>query len=61
VYVPTVRPCAISSRVIICVVEPLPLVPVTWMTGYAVCGSPIASTSVRMRSSVGDSMRPVVS
>jgi hypothetical protein len=33
VYVPTVRPCAISSRVIICVVEPLPLVPVMWMTG----------------------------
>ena len=33
VYVPTVRPLAISRRVIICDVEPLPLVPVTWMTG----------------------------
>ncbi len=33
VYVPTDSPCAISRRVIICVVEPLPLVPVTWMTG----------------------------
>ena len=45
VYVPTVSPCAISRRVIICVVEPLPLVPVTWMTGYVSCGSPIAATS----------------
>ena len=60
-YVPTVRPCAISSRVIICDVEPLPLVPVMWMTGYANCGSPIAATIVFIRSVVGDSMRPVFS
>ena len=42
VYVPTVRPWAISRRVIICAVEPLPFVPVTWITGSACCGSPIA-------------------
>ena len=33
VYVPTVRPWAISRRVIIWAVEPLPLVPVMWITG----------------------------
>ena len=33
VYVPTCRPWAIRRRVIICAVEPLPLVPVMWMTG----------------------------
>ena len=60
-YVPTVSPCAINRRVIICVVEPLPLVPVTWMTGYVSCGSPIADISTCIRSNVGDVMRPVVS
>ena len=61
-YVPTVRPWAISSRVIICDVEPLPLVPVTWITGYASCGSPIAATMrAASRSIVGDSIRPVFS
>ena len=38
VYVPTCRPWAISRRVTICAVEPLPLVPVMWMTGAARCG-----------------------
>ena len=33
VYVPTVRPWATSSRVTICAVDPLPLVPVMWITG----------------------------
>ena len=33
VYVPTWSPWANSSRVIICAVEPLPLVPVMWITG----------------------------
>ena len=33
VYVPTVDPRAISRRVIICDVEPLPFVPVMWITG----------------------------
>ena len=33
VYVPTCRPWAISRRVIIWAVEPLPLVPVMWITG----------------------------
>ena len=33
VYIPTVSPWATSRRVIICDVEPLPFVPVTWMTG----------------------------
>jgi len=61
VYVPTVSPCAISRRVIIWVVEPLPLVPVTWITGYASCGLPIALINVCTRSSVGDVMRPLTS
>ena len=60
-YVPTLRPWAISRRVTIWAVEPLPLVPVMWMTGYARCGSPIAWTSRVIGSSVGDVTRPVFS
>ena len=60
-YVPTLSPWAISSRVIICAVEPLPLVPVMWITGWLSCGSPIAATSRVIGSSVGDVMRPVFS
>ena len=33
VYVPTERPRAASSAVIMRAVEPLPLVPVMWITG----------------------------
>ena len=61
VYVPTCSPWAISRRVTICAVEPLPLVPVMWMTGAASCGSPIACTSRVIGSSVGDVTRPVFS
>ena len=43
---------------IICDVEPLPFVPVTWITGYANCGSPIASTNRSIRAVVGDVIRP---
>ena len=60
-YVPTVSPWAPSRRVIIWAVDPLPLVPVMWITGYARCGSPIASTSRVIGSSVGDVTRPVFS
>ena len=34
-------------------VEPLPLVPVTWMTGALRCGSPRSSTSAWIRASEG--------
>ena len=61
VKVPTVRPCATSSRVMICAVEPLPFVPVMWMAGAARCGSPISSMSRSMRAVVGEMMRPVAS
>ena len=58
---PTVRPRAISNRVIMATVEPLPLVPVTWMTGIASCGSPIALQSLAIGSTLGLSTRPVLS
>ncbi len=61
VKVPTVRPCATSSRVMICAVEPLPLVPVMWMAGAARWGSPITDISSSMRAVEGDVMRPVTS
>ncbi|CAB4695659.1 unannotated protein [freshwater metagenome] len=48
---PTRRPSAINSRVIIRDVEPLPLVPVTWMMGKPTCGLPSNSMNRRMRSS----------
>ena len=60
-YVPTVSPWAISRRVIICDVEPLPLVPVTWITGYVPCGSPITDISRWIVSSDGASITPVLS
>jgi hypothetical protein len=54
VYVPTVRPLATSSREIICAVDPLPFVPVRWITGAACCGSPIAAHSAAIVSVDGD-------
>ncbi len=60
-YVPTVSPLATSSREIIWAVEPLPFVPVTWITGEACCGSPIAAQNAVITSIEGDSIRPVVS
>ena len=57
-YVPTVNPFAISNRVIICDVEPFPFVPVTWITGQACWGSPIAAASRVIRSIDGDVIRP---
>ena len=38
-------------------VDPLPLVPVTWMDGMESCGSPSSAVSARMRSSVGRARR----
>ena len=58
---PTVRPWAISRRVIIWAVEPLPLVPVMWMAGAARWGSPITDINRSMRSVDGELMRPVTS
>ncbi len=58
---PTVSPWAISSRVMIWAAEPLPLVPVMWMTGQARCGSPIADSSRSIRSVDGELRCPVVS
>ena len=55
------RPRAISRRVIICTVEPLPFVPVTWITGIASCGSPIARAIRLIGSTDGDVTRPVLS
>ena len=60
-YVPTVRPLATSNREIIWAVEPLPFVPVRWITGAACCGSPIAAHSAAMVSVDGEVMRPVFS
>jgi hypothetical protein len=57
--VPTVSPWAWISREIICTVEPLPLVPVTWMTGAACCGSPSAWQKASITSVDGASIRPV--
>src|SRR5215212_7116560 len=45
---------------IIRAVEPLPLVPVRWMTGYACWGSPRTPTSDRMRSRDRSSTTPAV-
>ena len=45
---PTVRPIADNKLEIIADVEPLPLVPVTWMTGTSHCGSPSAVMSRRI-------------
>ena len=42
-----------SNSVRILAVEPLPLVPVTWMTGHDRSGSPSSRHKARMRSSVG--------
>ena len=61
VYVPTVSPWTISSRVIICAVDPLPLVPVMWITGWLSWGSPIAATRRVIGSNVGEVIRPVFS
>ena len=50
---PVRRSSARSSVSIIREVEVLPLVPVRWMTGYDVCGSPRSSVKARIRSSDG--------
>ncbi len=59
VYVPTLKPAAASMREIICTVEPLPFVPVTWMTGALRWGSPSAAQIAAIGSVVGESIRPV--
>ena len=53
VIIPVCRPKDWSSASIIRAVDVLPFVPVTWITGYARCGSPRNCVSVRMRSRVG--------
>ena len=50
---PVRRPRARSSVWIIRAVEVLPLVPVTWITGYERCGSPSRPVSSLIRSSDG--------
>ena len=57
VYVPTFSPLAMSNIVVIADVDPLPLVPVTWMEGMDACGSPSNDVSARMRSNVGSERR----
>ena len=42
---PTDSPSSPSTAEILRATEPLPLVPVTWMTGYAACGSPSTPSS----------------
>ena len=46
-----------SNAVAIADVDPLPLVPVTWMEGMESWGSPSSEVSARMRSSVGSARR----
>ncbi len=53
VYRPVRRPRVRSSVSVIRAVEVLPLVPVTWITGQARCGSPSRAASAAIRSSVG--------
>ena len=50
---PVRNPIARSRASIMIAVLPLPLVPVTWMTGQASCGSPSSSHSAAIRSSDG--------
>ncbi len=50
---PVRSPVARSSDSIIAAVLPLPLVPVTWMTGNACCGSPSKPVSARIRPRLG--------
>ena len=57
VYVPTLRPLAMSSDDAIADVDPLPLVPVMWMEGMESWGSPRSAVRARMRSSVGKARR----
>ena len=47
----TRKPSAISNLVVIRDVDPLPLVPVTWMTGRASWGLPSSATNRDIRSS----------
>jgi hypothetical protein len=44
---PVTRPEAVSAAAIIVQVEPLPLVPPTWIVGYCRCGSPRLRTQRR--------------
>ena len=50
---PVRSPLARSSASIMAAVLPLPLVPVTWITGYARWGSPSSSVRAAMRPRLG--------
>ena len=58
VNVPTVSPWAPSRAVTIAATEPLPFVPVMWITGTSCCGSPSSATSCSIDASDRPSTLP---